>query len=149
MDIQLVRNVLNGSILLILSIEDIKYKELSAVTVFLYILLGFMFWLAGGIGISELELLIPGILMIAISFLSKEKIGYGDGLVVLGAMLFMGEMEGIHALICSFILVGIFSWGYMAAGLLSDEEAHSGINIPYIPFLFAGVGIYEIYRYQI
>ena len=75
-----------------LSAEDIRTKELSVYKVILFICSGFLFRLSEGkFTWYETGLcLFPGGFLILLSFLTKESIGYGDGMTVAALGLWDG-----------------------------------------------------------
>lgn len=77
--------------------------------------------------------LLPGILMILISFLSSQSIGYGDGI----STMIIGMLCGLQN--CLFILAAsLLCAALLALVLLTLKKAGKNFQIPYLPFLLFG-----------
>lgn len=79
-----------------------------------------------------LTAIIPGAVLVVLSFLTEKKIGYGDGII----LMILGCMEGVKIafLVCC---TGLFLQSLFAVGLLIAKRADKQSCIPFIPFLFA------------
>ena len=123
-----------GLILLIQSVFDLRSKRLPL-------------WITGvgaGVGIillifqgsytpSHVTALIPGLLCLVIAKVSREAIGYGDGLL----LVMMGFFLKVS------VLLGICLWaitlsGIVALFLLATKKRKGKQEIPFVPFLFVG-----------
>lgn len=126
----------------ILSVWDIRYREIPESGI----------WLLGAAGLlllllepgrsvaekaGELFLLpiacLPGFLALLLGELTWEKVGKGDGwlLVAMGLFLTGGEIYGAFALaICM---------GSMAGMAMALGQRNQSVEIPLIPFLMAGI----------
>ena len=98
--------------------------------------------LAGAIGIgfcimekrsvdSILFSMIPGISFLFFSKLTKEVIGYGDGIVFLMLAFFLTLSDILSLLMQAFLLAGV-----VALVLLVVFQRKGKERIPFIPFLF-------------
>lgn len=87
----------------------------------------FMLWVNGLFG------LIPGIVCVFISYVSREQIGYGDGYVI----MLIGFLEGYKKAIGSF-LIALFLLVIVAAVLLVIRKATKKTRLPLVPFLVFG-----------
>lgn len=123
------------SFLLCCTFFDIKTKKIPAWLLLLFTVFGLLpviqnpedpFWLA----------LIPGTVLLALAYCTKESIGFGDGFIVLILGLFIGYRKCLSAVIVGFLLTSVFS-----AILLIGKKASRKSRIPYIPFLTAGFGV--------
>lgn len=130
--------ILAGGILLLGSIYDIRCLCLPL----WLMLLGFAgslavcigSWLIGGGQWWEiLPGLFPGTLFLVLAFLTKEQIGYGDGLVllILGGYLDSKTVFGIW-------MSGLFGAFLVGVILLVCQKAGTKSRLPFIPCLFAG-----------
>ena len=83
--------------------------------------------------------LIPGIIFLLISFVSREQIGRADCilLIILGSCIGIEAVAGIIAF--SLILIAICSMVMLTAGRLSRKS-----TLPYIPFVFLGYLAYIV-----
>lgn len=80
--------------------------------------------------------LIPGAGFFLLSFLTREKVGYGDGWVLLMIGLFSGFFK------CFLILlVGLMLESMAAVILLSLKKIQRDKEIPFSPFLLLGMGV--------
>ena len=77
--------------------------------------------------------IVPGCVGLFFAFISREQIGYGDGIVVLLAGLFLSAKAVITIVFFAFIFVTILS-----ILLLVTHNAGRKSKIPLIPFLLAG-----------
>lgn len=80
--------------------------------------------------------LIPGAGFFLLSFLTREKVGYGDGWVLLMIGLFSGFSR------CFLILlIGLLLESISAVVLLSLKKIQRDKEIPFSPFLLLGMGV--------
>lgn len=87
-------------------------------------------WLAAGLSLT------PGIMFWLLSFLSEEKVGYGDGWVLLMIGLFLGAGR------CFLILLtGLMAESFVVLLLLAFRKVHRDRQVPFIPFLLLGMGV--------
>jgi len=133
-------NLIAGVILAILAVIDYKKKKIPVWPV---LLMGggllFIRILTGGEADGIICSLLPGILFLIIAFATKEKIGAGDGIVLL--CLGMGyDLEILLVILgVSFTAAAVVS-----AGLLFLKRANRKTELPFLPFLFLGwiIGIW-------
>jgi len=125
--------------LLIASYIDIKEKRISikylivgAILSFICLVLNMYIY---GIDLYYLFALVPGLILIGLSYITHEKIGYADGCMI----LFLGPVIGTDMLILSatvaIVIAGIFS-----GILFVFKKATKDMTIPFLPFLSIGVG---------
>lgn len=80
--------------------------------------------------------LVPGAGFFLLSFLSREKVGYGDGWVLLMIGLFSGLSR------CFLILlIGLLLESAVAIVLLALKKIQRDKEIPFSPFLLLGMGV--------
>lgn len=138
MDTQLVPNAVSLIFNAVLAAEDIKYKKISGLHAHLYLLCGLVF---GAVMHSFKELalsMLPGMLVLLFAYLSDEKIGYGDGLVILSTGGFIGCERSLFVIIAGIVLSGVFSLGLMLFELIRKRKLKTDSSIPFIPFLLMG-----------
>ncbi|MCR4610625.1 MAG: prepilin peptidase [Lachnospiraceae bacterium] len=114
--------------------EDIKIKRIRLVVVNLFAILGIVFHLVYE-RISWLDMLggaAIGIVLLIIGYFSKEKIGYGDGLLFMATGIYLGFWNNLALLWMSTALAGI----YGLIMLLFKKKKKSS-EIPLIPFVLA------------
>ena len=93
---------------------------------------GFGFWAAG---------LLPGLLLLALGRGTKEAIGYGDGLSVITAGIYLGLWDTLET-----ILLGLALASLWAACLMAGRKKGRKDRIPFLPFLFFGLAGRLLYR---
>lgn len=128
-------------LLCICSVFDIRKKELPLmilITGFLAALGTNMWYIYKGLetvsGIAESSL--PGMLFLLLSFCTREKVGYGDGLMLIILGLFLGFFR------CFLILcIGLIFLSVLALILLIFRKAGRNSRLPLIPFLTIGMGV--------
>lgn len=82
-------------------------------------------------GIEEFIALIPGMILILLSFVTKESIGYGDGVSVMILGSIIGIRNCLWVICISLILISI-----VGALLMILKRASKKTILPYVPFLF-------------
>ncbi len=126
--------------LAILASEDIRERKISfckliffAVPVIPYHVL------AGSFGLKEIAgCLIPGGVLLLLSWMTGESIGYGDGMAVLVLGLWTGGRFTFYALAAGIMLSGF----YAAVSVIRKRRD----VIPFMPFLLAGMEVALIYE---
>ena len=137
--------VVNGVMLAFCSIQDIREKEISLWKLKVYGIL------AAAVSIwklfspeDDLLLLIcrllagllPGIFILVLAKITREAVGYGDGLI----LLFIGPSLGFWECIGIFFigLLGVFLAAVLVALFFGRKK---GLEIPFIPFLLTGLAV--------
>ena len=136
-------------IFVISSIEDIRKKEILLWEILACAILSvaavFMsFYKASPDIIDILLSLLPGALLLLLSFISREGIGYGDGLIILAAGPALGFYDLLTALMTAIILSGLFS-----GILLIFKKAKRKTRIAFAPFLAVGCAVATALGYGI
>jgi len=122
------------AVLVIFAVQDIREKSiklentllLMALAVFIRVMLCKCPVYEKILGIA------PGVLFLACAYFTKEKIGYGDGLITLGIGIFTGMWPCI--LVC---LLACFLAAFVGVILLVSKKITKGSSLPFIPFLTA------------
>ena len=81
-------------------------------------------------GIYSLFGMIPGLLFLGIAVATKEKVGYGDGLVI----LVTGALLGLKINLV-MVLIGLFLAALTAVWLLIRKRAGGKTKMAFVPFL--------------
>ncbi len=91
----------------------------------------------GESGLMEAALsLLPGAGFFLLGFLTREKVGYGDG----WALLMIGLFSGLYR--CFLILLcGLIAESAVAVVLLALQKINRNHEIPFLPFLLLGMGV--------
>ena len=125
-------------ILAIASIGDIRKNEIFLWEILACALLsvaaGVMALYGGDLQLGEAMLsLMPGAAMILLSIITREGIGYGDGLIVLAAGPGLGLNDLVLALMTAMVLNGFF-----CGILLVLKRAKRKTRVAFVPFLAIG-----------
>ena len=122
-----------------LSAEDVREKKISVYTVLIFAVLAViyraftnqLFWM------EMIISLVPGVMMILLAILTKEGIGYGDGMTVIVLGLWTNVWFTTGVLCVAILLSGIFGSVWLT---VKKREA-----IPFVPFLLAGLEVMLFY----
>jgi leader peptidase (prepilin peptidase)/N-methyltransferase len=123
-----------GLILMIQSVLDIRSKRLPLWITGIGAGIGIIFLiLQGSYNLSNATALLPGLLCLVIARVSREAIGYGDGLLLV--------MMGFYLKVS--VLLGVCLWAITLAGivalfLLATKKRKGKQEIPFVPFIFVG-----------
>ena len=119
----------------ITAVDDLKTRQIKVLEIIIFGVIGILFnfifkWhtatsLFGGI--------IVGCVMFLFSVLSGEKIGKGDGLVVMVTGLYLGFANTLSLVWISSILAAIIGGLYV-----KKYSVDTDIELPFIPFLLMG-----------
>lgn len=126
-------------ILAVLAAQDIKEKKISVDKLIVFIVMAVLY----RIFIKQfswqeiLGCIIPGSILLLLSRVTREGIGYGDGMTVLVLGLWTGGWFALHVMGIGIILSGIY-----AAVCLVRKKRDA---IPFVPFLLAGMEVALIY----
>ncbi len=133
--------VIAFGLIAIVSVQDIRSKKVSFRMLSLVASVSIMFTLykiavEGAISWNEILLsLIPGAVMILVSILTRESLGYGDGLLIFCLGPLFGLQFIISGLIIAFFLSGLFSLVILAL------KRKRNITIAFVPFIGVGMGV--------
>jgi len=117
---------------------DFKRKQIRKEVVFAaaILLTGLTLFSYQSISAIQSVNLLPGFFMLLISFLSREKIGYGDGICLILSGLALPWRQFMGSMFFSFILMLILS-----ILLMITKKATWNTKLPYVPFLLIGTCI--------
>ena len=125
----------NGIVILFLMINgylDWKKHEISLASILIFGVAGIGFSL--GTSCSHWGELLGGtsvgIFVMAIAFLTKEAIGFGDGLLLVVTGVWLGFWETLRLLVTGLILCTVIMGVLVLCKAVSKEE-----RIPLVPFL--------------
>ena len=126
--------------LAVCAVFDGLRKQIPLAVVWLGMLTAICLRLTGIMGeegvTAALLSLIPGAGFFLLSFLTREKVGYGDGWVLLMIGLFSGFSR------CFLILlIGLLLESMVAVVLLLLKKVKRDKEIPFSPFLRLGMGV--------
>lgn len=121
--------------LIICAFYDIKEKQISAIFligVFVAIAVGEFFLYEKTVTGLFLDLMI-GVVFLAIGFLSKQAVGYADGLVLCCSGLILGFYRNLNLLFYSLVAISFFSIVMLIIRKLTVKD-----RVPFLPFVLAG-----------
>lgn len=79
--------------------------------------------------------LLPGIVFWILSFITREKVGYGDGWMLIMIGFFVGVWECFLILLTGLVLESVAALILLAAKRITGDR-----KIPFAPFLLLGMG---------
>jgi Type IV leader peptidase family. len=116
------------------AVVDYRTKSLSVIYLYGMVIMGIIFGIIERSSFSSEILLglLPGIVIVILAFVSKEKIGYGDGILLLSIGGFLGYLNCIIIMMYSLLFSAVISIITFIKRRNRYEE------IPFVPFLFLG-----------
>lgn len=126
------KNLITFALLIINSWRDLRSREICFIPTVIYGLAGILykFFTAGHSLYNLIPDLIPGLFLLLIGKISREKVGYGDGLVILTTGIWIGFTDCLLTLTTGLFMAFIFS-----AVLLALKKFKRDTELPFIPFL--------------
>lgn len=127
-------------LLAVCAVYDGWKKEIPLVVVWCGILLAAALRIGGDLGegtwTAAILSILPGISFWLLSLVTGEKVGYGDGWILIMIGLFTGLRR------CFLILlVGLMAESAMILVLLAMRKITTDREIPFVPFLLVGMGV--------
>ncbi len=128
-------------LLLFASVQDLKNKKISLSLVVTVGMLSLFYGIFESIWSSadKAEMLygiLPGIVVIALSFITKNGIGLGDGLMILA----LGPMVGAKGMTIAVMTACLLSAACCMIMLVFKRITLKG-SLAFLPFLTAGMGV--------
>ena len=131
------KEIIIGMWLGILGYLDFKYREIPQWLIVLGGILGILFCLGEQRALlSVLCSCLPGVAALLFSRITKEVMGYGDGMVLLVLGLFFSISRVLSIGMAAFALAGL-----MALALLVIFRKRGNYRIPFLPFLTVAYGL--------
>ncbi|MBO4478341.1 MAG: prepilin peptidase [Lachnospiraceae bacterium] len=119
-------------LLLIASIEDIRHQRINPYWLLLHACFVVVVRLILGEFLTGLAGVSIGLLLLGAAFVSRQKVGYGDGLVFMVCGLYLGFWENFSLLFMSLVLCALGGLFLMLIGKIKK-----GQTLPFIPFVMA------------
>lgn len=120
--------------LAIASVRDIRKKQIEVTEIIIFSIIAVVIhMITGEQSIGNMLLgVIPGLILVGLSFLTKGKIGLGDGIIVSASGLFLGLQKNVELFLTGLVLCGIW-----ALALIVIRKKKGSYEIPFVPFLLA------------
>lgn len=119
-------------LLILASIFDVLYRKIPFLLIICGALIGVMAIFSEYPVENELfYALLPGMFLLMIAFLTREKVGYGDGLLILD----LGLLEGAGACL-EDLLIGLFLVAIFGITVCFFGRKVRDVMVPFAPFLF-------------
>lgn len=125
--------------LAVLSAGDVREKKISIYRLAFLALSAMLYRvITGQFSLSEIGWgIFPGCILLLLAFLTREKIGYGDGLTVLVLGLWTGGWFTLATVCVGIMLSG--TWGTVCIFRGRTEP------FPFVPFLLLGMEVTLLY----
>ena len=124
----------------ICAVYDGVEREIPLVVVWLGIITAVVLHIQGlgGNGTWQAAALsvIPGAVFWILSFITGEKVGYGDGWLLIMIGLFMGLWQCF-----AILMIGLISSSFVVLILLAVRRVSRDYQLPFAPFLLFGMGV--------
>ena len=124
-------NGLLGVYLLLCSMQDIRKKQISIGLLVAGLLAAVVCRLYTNTG-GWLYAVIPGLSLLLFARVTRESIGYGDGMMLLTAGIFLGAKRTVALLWVALLLAAVFSLTALLAKRCGRKSTY-----PFAPFLLA------------
>lgn len=120
--------------LAVASVRDIRKKQIEVTEIIIFSIIAVVIhMITGEQSIGNMLLgVIPGLILVGLSFLTKGKIGLGDGIIVSASGLFLGLQKNVELFLTGLVLCGIW-----ALALIVIRKKKGSYEIPFVPFLLA------------
>ena len=130
---ELIIEICLGVFLLICSLTDLKSREIKPVILVIFgILAGILYIIFRPVGIlEEAAGIVTGLLFVALYFITDEKIGLGDGLLIMVTGIFLGGRGNASLIMSAMLLSALFA---MISLVL--KKADRKTRFPFVPFVF-------------
>ena len=128
--------------LAILAYQDIRTGMMNVIVIGICGASGLAVRLISGSGLKDI---LPGtavgLAVLILAYVSRQAVGYGDGLVLTASGLYLGLTDNIILLLVSMILCAVTSVILIISGIKKTKD-----RIPFAPFMLAGyvlmIGVY-------
>lgn len=126
-------------LLTVCAVFDIYKKKIPLAVVLAGILMAIILNIRGGSGVAAWYAMalsmIPGAAFWGLSLLTGEKVGYGDGWMLMMIGLFLGLEQCFMILLTGLMLESAVVLALLAVRKISTDKA-----VPFAPFLLLGMG---------
>ena len=137
MDTQLVLNAVSLLGVTALGIQDALYMKIQKWMAYAFAISGLIVSMIVRSPVNIALSAVPGLILLVISIATKEKIGLGDCVTVIGLGLWTGTEVALLSVFIGIGLSSVVSIIYMAINKIKGLSGKKAI--PFIPFLMCGL----------
>ncbi len=131
------------AVMTVLSIYDIRSRRIPVAGFAILFIMSVLYRMAtdgSNVYIPDLVWgIVPGLLMMGLSLVTEQKVGTGDGILILILGLGMGPVRCVYVLAGAMVLCCVF-----CGVLLLIHRAGRNTQIPFVPFITLGMGVMAI-----
>ena len=133
--LEIIKIIVLGEFLLIEGYRDLRQRNISMMAVWIVGVLGAILQFEGikENGIEIAGGMIIGALILLLAKLTDEKIGYGDGWVLMISGLYLGFRYNMYLLLISLMLAS-----FISIILLLTKKADKKTELPFVSFMLPG-----------
>ena len=125
----------------IISIIDIATQKIPVVVLVFMAAVGTVCTFTAGKTVGSVAIaVVPGIVLLAAAFVTKQQIGYGDAVVIILMGLFVTA-----DIICSALVMGLSIAGILSVIMISFKKSNLKKQIAFTPFLLLGYGLTGVF----
>ncbi len=137
LDIEIVGMVFVSVFLLLQAWWDLQTMELPLSFNLAVMALGIGYCIVESRPLEEIfPALVPGIICLILGRITRQAVGYGDGMVLLGLAMFLEWKEILELCTVAFCISALWALAGLITGRLRIKD-----KLPFIPFLFLAWGI--------
>ena len=126
--------------MLVAALKDIRKKEISLAVI---IICGCLSLISTGIKmfmgeslVAPLTALLPGVLLLVTGRITREGVGYGDGLLLMA----IGPVFGLEHIVFG-CFAGLFVSSIISIFILISKKGNRKTKLAFVPFLAMGMGV--------
>lgn len=129
------KEILLISGLCIMSVEDIRKKEIRRVWLLVLGVAGVLLMVVGGglRGVADLAGFIPGMLCLLVAWMTMEQLGWGDAILILVMGCYLDAIALMNVCMIAFAIAG-----FAALVLIVVVKKSKKYELPLVPFLLTG-----------
>lgn len=125
----------------IISIIDIATRKIPVVVLVFMAAVGMACTFTSGKTMGSVAIaVVPGIVLLAAAFVTKQQIGYGDAVVIMLMGLFVTA-----DIICSALVMGLSIAGILSVIMIAFKRSNLKKQIAFTPFLLLGYGLAGVF----
>ena len=123
--------IMCSSLLVLCSLDDIRYKKIKAVYPLIWGCVGFAVRAWAGELFPAAAGCLPGMALLGLSWMTNGAVGMGDGLIAVSIGIFTGLWGSLLLLFWAMAAAAVVGCGMIGAGRWGRKK-----KIPFVPFLW-------------